>query len=102
MSGRRGRMVYADPRWKVAREIVLRRCDYRCERCGLTDRLEVHHLDPVKERGGMPTEADYDVSRLQALCRPCHFAETGKANRRARTKHEIDWDDLIAEMLCPT
>ena len=100
MSGRRGRKVYTDPRWRVAREIVLRRAEgCICERCGRTDRLEVHHLDPVKNRKGDPVDVDFDPSLLQAICRPCHFQETGKANRREKTKHEIEWDAYISEIL---
>lgn len=98
MSRQRGRKVYSDPRWKVAREFVIHRADWKCERCGRTDRLEVHHIDPVKNRDGEPIDADFDPSNLEALCRPCHFEETGKANRRPKTRHEIEWDSYIAEL----
>lgn len=99
MSRNRGSKVYNDPRWKIARSIVLKRADWHCEICGLVDRLEVHHLDPIASRGGIPVDADFDVSRLQGICRPCHFSITGKANRREKTKHEKDWDSYISELL---
>lgn len=43
--------------------------DHRCTRCGTTKQLEVHHLVPVAEGGGM------DIDRLTVLCAPCHHAQ---------------------------
>ena len=103
MASRRGRAVYADSRWRVAREAVLRRAGYvQCEACGRIDTLEVHHLDPVSARSGPPAAADYDTARLRAICRPCHWAETAAANRRAMSPAEREWAALLAEPMPPT
>lgn len=99
MSGRRGKAVYQDPRWKVARRIVLERARWCvCEKCGRIDELEVHHLDEVKSRHGAPVDADFDVRRLQAICRPCHWEETAQANRRRETPQEAAWRSFRDEL----
>jgi 5-methylcytosine-specific restriction endonuclease McrA len=38
-----------------------------CQRCGATERIEVHHRNRVHEDGR--------VENLEVLCRPCHLAE---------------------------
>lgn len=95
MASKRGRAVYADPRWRRARRIVLDRANQCvCERCGRIDYLEVHHRDPVAGRWGAPVDADYDPARLEALCKPCHYAETAKGRRAV----DPAWKALIDEL----
>jgi len=45
---------------------VLRRDGWRCQVCGTTERLEVHHLQ-FRSRSG-----DNDEANLITLCRDCH------------------------------
>jgi len=49
---------------KQAREIALEMADYKCEICGTTERLQVHHIKPFKTD---PVEA-YDIDNLVVLC----------------------------------
>ena len=72
---------------------MLRRSGYRCEACGrLTAApfLEVHHRIPL-ELGGAP----FDLTNLQALCRPCHFSHHGATLRPLDTsklrQHRREW-----------
>ena len=94
MASKRGRVVYADPRWRRVRREVLTRAAWRCERCGLTDILEVHHVDPVAGRRGAPVDADYDPSRLVAICKPCHWKITAKNQRQENPA----WKALVDEL----
>lgn len=70
MSGRAGRLVYNSPRWAAVRRIVLERDGWRCVRCGLPGRLEVHHRQRVAD-GGAP----FDPANLETVCWHCHIEE---------------------------
>lgn len=87
MSGRRGRAVYGNPRWRWARREALARAGGRCERCGAPGRLEVHHRKALAKGG-----AAYDLANLEVVCRRCHFAEHGKPRVRGRD----EWFRLLA------
>ena len=50
---------------------VLHRADGRCEHCGRTMRLELHHTTYANAYGNELPED------LMALCRDCHAAEHG-------------------------
>lgn len=60
--------------WTFARNAVLARADYECERCGdpgTTSRpLHVHHDPPV--RGNRGTGCRHHQNRLKVLCQDCH------------------------------
>lgn len=58
-----GRRKSVDPR---TRRDVLDRDDERCRRCGETEDLEVHHVEPVS-RGGSDA-----MENLATLCDGCH------------------------------
>lgn len=64
-------MPYRDylktPHWKATRQRALERADRRCQLCGSSERLEVHH-NTYANRGN---EHDSDVI---VLCDPCHEA----------------------------
>ena len=58
--------------WQNARHIALERAGGRCEECGSTDRLEVHHIVPLapwEKRHNSPKNAQ---DNLRVLCRACH------------------------------
>lgn len=52
-------------KWQEKRRSILMRAGYKCELCGSTDRLDVHHLTYERVRYERPDD-------LQALCRSCH------------------------------
>jgi 5-methylcytosine-specific restriction endonuclease McrA len=61
----RHRAYLHSPAWRTRRQAALARAGWRCEDCGHTERLHVHHL--TYRRWGH--EADDD---LRVLCSPCH------------------------------
>ena len=83
-------------KWAIVRLRALDRAGWRCEQCGRAGRLEVDHRVPL-HLGGAP----YDLGNLQALCRGCHFAKTGRENaERNPPKAEVAaWRELVTELL---
>ena len=65
--------------WPAIRRAVLERDGHRCAQCGRAGRLECDHVTPLKAGGAV-----HDLANLQALCRACHIAKTGKENERVR------------------
>ena len=57
-----------DRRWLAFRERVFRERGRRCERCGRTEQLQVHHL----EYRGVRLAWKYKVSEVIVLCDACH------------------------------
>ena len=57
-----------DKRWKEFRLKVLSERGNKCECCGGTDILQIHHTFYI--RGKMPWE--YDINDMRVLCRTCH------------------------------
>lgn len=70
--------------WLTARRKTLRRDQFRCQLCGMTDgehhdvydrQLDVHHMDPV--RTFVDKSDAHTLDNLITLCRRCHVdAET--------------------------
>lgn len=100
MAGRRGIKIYNDPRWKKARKIVLERAEFRCEKCFRLDNfLEVHHVHHIayNQKHDEPVPEDYNVNKLQALCRKCHWQ--AHRSRRVKSQTELDWDRYVNELM---
>lgn len=57
-----------DKRWKEFRLKVMSERGSRCECCGGTDILQIHHTFYI--RGKMPWE--YDINDMRVLCKKCH------------------------------
>ena len=57
-----------DKRWKEFRLKVMSERGNRCECCGGTDILQIHHTFYIS--GKMPWE--YDIKDMRVLCRTCH------------------------------
>lgn len=57
-----------DRRWKEFRLKVMSERGRRCECCGGTDILQIHHTFYIS--GKMPWE--YDIKDMRVLCRTCH------------------------------
>lgn len=72
-----------DRRWQKLRAAHLAR-QPACVACGSTDRLEVHHIVPVAEGGGM-----LDARNLETRCLRCHSRVT--AERRGSNFSESIW-----------
>ena len=47
---------------------MLERDGHRCCRCGATEHLQAHHVDPVSE-GGAP----FDIGNGETVCYRCHL-----------------------------
>ena len=62
-----------DERWKMKREKILKRDDYKCRWCGSIDKLDVHHKYYNKYPDGSRVRAwDYPDDALIVLCCDCH------------------------------
>ena len=57
-----------DERWKLFRLRVMSERGNKCECCGGTDVLQIHHTFYIS--GKMPWE--YDIKDMRVLCRTCH------------------------------
>jgi 5-methylcytosine-specific restriction endonuclease McrA len=65
------RLVRNSARFKKLRERIKARDHHRCQRCGSSHRLDVHHRIPLHQ-GGDP----YDPANLETLCSDCHQGST--------------------------
>lgn len=63
---RRGNHTKYGVEFLAQREHALNRDGHRCTQCGSTQRLNVHHINPVA------LGVDHSLSNLQTLCNPCH------------------------------
>jgi 5-methylcytosine-specific restriction endonuclease McrA len=69
---RHSRPVLKTKRWQVLRQIILERDGWACRCCGARKRLEVDHVQAVRNA---PDRA-FDPGNLQVLCGPCHTKKT--------------------------
>lgn len=76
--------VYRDARWPALRLAAKRRDGFKCVTCGSRLRLEVDHVEPVRDA----PERAFDLGNLQTLCGPCHAR---------KTKIEVGLPDLPPE-----
>lgn len=63
-----------DDRWKAFREFIFAVRGHKCEKCGATTYLQVHH--PKYIPGRMAWE--YTCKEVKVLCRMCHAVVHGK------------------------
>lgn len=72
-------------KWQQARAAARRRDGERCQRCGSTDQLQVHHIKPLAEGGDK-----YDLENLATLCHGCHVAVGGgQASKNETPSHPV-------------
>lgn len=85
------------PEWKEKRERILKRDDHRCQRCGATDNLQVHHFNY-----DAPTPWDVPDQYLMTLCKDCHkdyhIIPVG-LRICDQVYHDCDWDGFSIERL---
>lgn len=77
-----GQSHYYGLNWSSQKRKVLKRDEYTCQRCNITETdygqsLSVHHIIPLREFNYIPRENDNykeanKLSNLVALCAPCH------------------------------
>ena len=64
--------------------------NWRCQSCGRAGRLEVHHVEPLRDGG------THAMNNLRTLCRGCHIA----IHRQPQTPNQQAWARLIEELRC--
>lgn len=85
-------------RWKATRLKVLDRDEWACVQCGRQDRLEVDHIQPVRDRPDLA----YVMDNLQALCGPCHARKTRiEVGHKPLSSQRQQWRDLVRDMRKP-
>lgn len=57
--------------WKQKRNSIVKQRDNKCERCGSTENLQVHHIKYIKGRLAW----EYSDDLLECLCGSCHMKE---------------------------
>ena len=67
------------PEWKAIRLLVINERKGKCERCGSTEKLEVHHKT-YKNLFNEPLED------LELLCKVCHTKHHNKTNNKRKNK----------------
>lgn len=69
---RHSERVTRSRRWKALRMQALERDGWQCVQCGERRRLEVDHIEPVRDA----PEKAFDLRNLQCLCGRCHARKT--------------------------
>jgi len=92
-----GRSIYASKQWERARFLAKRRDNFACVQCGSRNKLEVHHLQRVRDRPDLA----FDLGNLRTLCRDCHAVETEKELGRAPNQAQRAWKTAVAELARP-
>ena len=63
-----------DDRWYTKRDEILKRDNHKCQWCGKTTNLQVHHkYYNIYPNGKHPEPWDYPDDALMTLCRDCHI-----------------------------
>lgn len=60
--------------WAYSRKRALERANFRCQQCGATDSLQVHHIEPLdsSEREYPTVSEKNQLTNLMVLYLPCH------------------------------
>ena len=73
--------------WKRARRIALKNAKYKCQICATQERLDVHHLKPL--RLCQSVEEAHSQNNLLVLCRRCHLRAEGKPEHIEMARRRI-------------
>jgi 5-methylcytosine-specific restriction protein A len=92
-----GRAIYSSKQWERARFLAKRRDNFACVQCGSRNKLEVHHVQRVKDAPDLA----FDLCNLVTLCRDCHAIETEKELGRAPNAAQSAWKQAVAELARP-
>jgi 5-methylcytosine-specific restriction endonuclease McrA len=72
-----------------------RRDKFMCVKCGARHRLEVDHIQPVRDA----PERAFELDNLQVLCGACHGAKTRiEAGHPELSPERQRWRDLLRDM----
>lgn len=92
---RHGTWVYRDRRWPALRTAAKRRDGFQCVKCGARGRLEVDHIEPVRDA----PEKAFNLENLQTLCGRCHGVKTRQeVGMKPLSPERQKWRDLLREM----
>ncbi len=58
--------------WNVAKAVALDEANHKCEECGATANLEVHHIEPLEHLEERFNSPKNNQANLRVLCRGCH------------------------------
>lgn len=87
--------VCRGPRWAALRMQALERDGWQCVQCGARKRLEVDHVEPVRDR----PELSFALSNLQVLCLRCHARKTAiETGITPLSPKRQAWRDLLRDM----
>lgn len=88
------KQFYASAKWKRIRNYILIRDQYKCQRCGDTGFLEVHHKIHLSPDNIHDPKIALDEKNLVTLCRDCHFKvhEEDKAAGQKKKNAKADCD----------
>ena len=68
---------------ELARKRIVKQRGLRCEWCGETRLIELHHIKRAVDGG------TFDNDNLLLLCEDCHLKAHGKKRRKPRRKYAI-------------
>lgn len=95
MAGRKARSIYNTRAWKEARKAALDAAGWRCERCHVPGRLEVHHKISIFEDFSLALT----LSNLEVLCRSCHIAHhRAEKDTKSEARVPEPWLDFVNEL----
>lgn len=96
---RHSRVIIRSPRWKALRLQALRRDGFRCVKCGARGRLEVDHIERVRDA----MHRAFDLSNLQSLCPRCHGAKTRiESGLPELSPARIQWREAVKALSKPS
>lgn len=82
------KQFYRSQKWQKMREYILIRDQYKCQRCGDTGSLEVHHKIHLTPYNIHNADITLNEKNLHTLCRNCHFAEHEEEKKLGNKKKE--------------
>lgn len=93
------RSVLKTRRWQVLRQIVLERDGWQCRCCGSRKRLEVDHVQAVRNA---PDRA-FDSANMQTLCASCHTKKTRiECGHKETSPARKAWGQAVADLAAET
>ena len=87
---------YASKEWEQTRDYILKRDKYKCQICGVSSPLEVHHKKHLTEENIYDVTVTLNPDNLITLCRGCHCEQHHKDRARGNCKtklHEQVFDE---------
>lgn len=94
MTYRHSRHITRGPRWRALRLEALRRDGWQCVQCGARKRLEIDHIEAVRNA----PEKAWDLDNLQTLCAACHTRKTRiECGHPVLSPERQAWRDLLRD-----